>query len=268
MNTVIYNIPVKLIPAYGGREVIVRSPDPAEIVEALSVGAPVKLVGIQILSMLADIDPLADWGYAIPVELVMQDPVTEFALLYRHARLLDKHPVRVSIPVVPGLYQAVKVASALQLAVKLELRQPGPDAIEEMHAVLYFYLHHKSVSQPIEYFHSSLLSFYDCTPATLWDLQEDNPAYLHYVADDGAANAALNEDPGSFVADLQSELIAEHAECCGCEFFENCGGYFKWPDKEYRCDGVKSIFRTLKDAADELQQDLTIFTDERREERR
>jgi hypothetical protein len=268
MNTVIYNIPVKLVPAYRDREVIVRSRDSAEIVEALPMSGPVKLVGIQLLSLLADIDPLADWGYAVPVELVMHDPVTEFALLYRHARLLDKHPVRVSIPVVSGLCQALKVASALRFAVKLKLCQPGPDAIREMLAALDFYLRHNSVSQPIEFFHSSLLSFYYSTSAMLWDLQEENPAYLRYVADEGAANATLNGDPSSFVADLQSELIAEKGECCGCEYFENCGGYFKWPDKNYRCDGVKSVFRTLKDAANELRHDLTIFTDERREERR
>src|SRR5262245_55724517 len=49
MNTVIYNIPINLVPAFRGREVIVRSRDPAEIVEALPMDGPVKLVGIQLL---------------------------------------------------------------------------------------------------------------------------------------------------------------------------------------------------------------------------
>jgi hypothetical protein len=272
MNTVIYNIPTNLVPAYRGREVIVRSRSPAELVEALSESDLENLVGVQLLSLLADVDPLADWGYAVPVELVMQDPVTEFALLYRHAKLLDKHPVRVSIPVIPGLCQAVKVASALQFTVKLELGQPGPAAIEEMRAVLDFYLHHTSVSQPIEFFHTSLISFYDGDPVTLWDLQEDNPAYVRYVMEDGAervarrlVSASVNGELDSLVADLQSELLNERSECCECEFFENCGGYFKWPDKDYKCDGVKSVFRTLKDAADELRHDLMAFTEERKE---
>jgi hypothetical protein len=271
MNAVIYNIPVNLIPAYRGRQVIVRSHSPAELVEALPESDLESLVGVQLLSLLAEVDPLADWGYAIPVELVMQDPVTEFALLYRHAKLLDKHPVRVSIPVVPGLAKSVKVASALQFTVKLELGQPEPAAIEEMRTVLDFYLHHTSVSQPIEFFHTSLISFYDRDPMMLWYLLEDDPAYVRYVTEDGAervarrmVRASVGRELGSFVTDLQSELLAEQGECCGCEFFENCGGYFKWPDKSFKCDGVKSVFRTLKDAADELRHDLMTFTEERR----
>jgi len=271
MNTVIYNIPTNFVPAYRGREVIVRSRSPAELVEALPESDLENLVGVQLLSLLADADPLADWGYAVPVELVVHDPVTEFALLYRHAKLLDKHPVRVSIPVIPGLCKAAKVASALQFAIKLELGQPGPAAIEELRAVLDFYLHHSSVSQPIEFFHTSLISFYDRDPVTLWDIQEDDPAYVRYVTEDGAERGArhlvrvsVTGALGSFVTDLQSELLAEQGECCECEFFENCGGYFKWPDKDYKCNGIKSVFRTLKDAADELRHDLMTFTKERR----
>jgi hypothetical protein len=90
-----------------------------------------------------------------PVELIMLSPDTEFPVLYRHAKLLDKHPVRVSIPALPGLFKAVKVASALRFHVKLEVGQPGPAAIEALQAVLEFCLHHPSVSQPVEFFHTS-----------------------------------------------------------------------------------------------------------------
>jgi hypothetical protein len=62
--------------------------------------------------------------------------------------------------------------------------------------------------------------------------------------------------PGAFVAEHQRELLAENRECARCEFFEPCGGYFKWPDREYSCDGVRSLFRTLWDASVELQQDV------------
>jgi hypothetical protein len=60
-------------------------------------------------------------------------------------------------------------------------------------------------------------------------------------------------------------LLAERSECCDCEFFENCGGYFKWPHKSYDCSGVKAVFRTLKDAAIELRQDLNEFNEARME---
>jgi hypothetical protein len=269
MTTTVYHIPVFLVAAYGGRRVIVRAHDPAELVRALPQSDHKNLVGVQLLSLAADADALADWGYAVPVELAMLHPETEFPLLYRHAKLLDKHPMRVAIPAVPGFSQAVKIATSLQFSVKLEVGQPDPPAVEELRTVADFYLHHSSVSQPIEYFHSALLSFYHRNPVTLWDIQEEDPVYLRYVTEEGRETVArplvngsvgsMTGDLDSFVATLTTELLAGRGECTSCEFFANCGGYFKWPRKEYSCDGVKTVFRALREAAGELEHDLTAF---------
>ena len=252
IRTVVYNIPVHLVPAYRGREVVVRAQDPTALVQALPDSDIEKLVSVQLLSLTADVDALADWGYGVPVELVMCSPDTEFSLLYRHAKLLDKHPVRVAIPALPGLFKAVKVASALRFPVKLDVGQPEPDTIEALQSVLEFYLHHPSVSQPVEFFHTSLLSFYHQAPVPLWDVQEDDPASVRYVTDDGWETIARRPlgvrvpgDLGLFVAALQQELLAEQGECGACEFFAHCGGYFKWPRKDYSCSGVKTLFRTF-----------------------
>ena len=124
MHTVIYNIPVHLVPAYRGREILVRSQDPTELVHALPDGGLEKLVGVQPLSLTADVDALADWGYGVSVDLVMLSPDTEFPLLYRHAKLLDKHPVRVSIGALSDLCKAVQVANALRFTVKRMGKRP------------------------------------------------------------------------------------------------------------------------------------------------
>ena len=265
---VVYNIPVHLVPTYRGREVLVRSQDPAALVQALPDGDLDKLVGVQLLSLAADVDALANWGYGVPVDLVLLSPNTDFPLLYRHAKLLDKHPVRVSIPVLPELFKAVKVASALRFTVKLEVGQPDPWAIESLQSVLDFYLHHPSVSQPVEFFHTSLMSLYNRNPVTLWDVQEEDPAYIRYVTDDGRETMArrpigvrVTGDLGCFVAAFQQELLAEQGECCECEFFAYCGGYFKWPRKDYSCSGVKTLFRILQDASAALRHDLDAFTE-------
>ena len=267
MRTVVYNIPVHLVPAYRGREVLVRTQDPTALVQALPDGTLDKLVGVQLLSLTADVDALADWGYGVLVDLVMGSPETEFPLLYRHAKLLDKHPVRASVPVLPGLFKAVKVASALRFPVKLDMEQPEPEMFEAMQSVLEFYLHHPSVSQPVEFFHTALLSFYHQAPVPLWDIQEDDPAYVRYVTDDGQETIArhpvgirVTGDLGCFVAHLQQELLAERGECGTCEFFAYCGGYFKWPRKDYGCSGVKTLFRALRDASAALRHDLNTFT--------
>lgn len=266
MDEVVYNIPLHLFPAYRGRRVVVRSRAASELARGLRQDDLETVVGVQLLSLKEDAAALADWGYAVPVELVMRHPATEYPLLYRHAKLLDKHPTRACVPVTTGFVNALKVAAALQFAVKLEVGQPRPEVLEELRAALDFYLHHRSVSQPVEYFHSTLLAFHRYEALSLWDAQEEDPAFARYVTDEGretvarATNgAAVAGDLSSFVPELKRRLLAERGECAGCEFFANCGGYFKWPRADYDCGGVKEVFRTLREAAEELRLSLEAF---------
>ncbi len=136
------------------------------------------------------------------------------------------------------------------------------------------YLHQPMVSQPIEYFHSMFLAFYRSEPLTLWAVQEEDPAYFRYISDDGEetisrrfAGTKVGHDIARFPNRFKKELVAERGECSRCEFLENCFGYFKWPKREYRCDGVKSLFQLLKDAAHQLKSDLDVFQSGRSEER-
>ena len=272
MDEVVYNIPLHLFPAYRGRRVVVRARDAAELSKGLRGDDLDMVVGVQLLSLKTDAGALADWGYAVPVELVVRHPATEYPLLYRHAKLLDKHPTRALIPVRPGFGNAVKVAAALQFAVKLEVGQPGPEVLDELREVLDFYLHHQSVSQPVEYFHSTLLAFHRYEALSLWDAQEEDPSTVLYVTDEGRERVArglggmaVAGDLSSFVPELKKRLLDAGGECAGCEFFGNCGGYFKWPRADYACGGVKEIFQTLREAASELRQSLEGFEASRAE---
>jgi hypothetical protein len=264
-----YNIPAARIDAYRGRRLVVRSRLPAEIIACLTPEALPNLAYIQLLSAEVEGDDLIHWGVGVPVDVVIQDPHAEFPLLYRLARLLENHPVRLSVPVVAGFSKAVKLALALNFAVKLELvRQPEWELIEELFAVLDLYLHRSTVSQPVEWFHSLLLAACWEAPTSLWSVQEEDPARVRYVTDEGEetisprfAGTVRPPDLDDFVAGHQAALLAKGSECAGCDFFGTCGGYFKWPREEYRCDGVKSLFRTLTEAAEELRQDLRAALD-------
>ena len=272
MDEVVYNIPLHLFPAYRGRRVVVRSHVAAELAKGLREDDLESVVGVQLLSLKTDAGALAGWGFAVPVELRMRHPATEFPLLYRYAKLLDKHPVRACVPVTPGFGKTVKLAAALQFAVKLEVGQPGPEVLEELREVLDFYLHHQSASQPVEYFHSTLLAFHRYAVLSLWDAQEEDPAFVRYVTDEGRETVARGSggtmaagDLPSFVPELKRRLLVARGECAGCEFFGNCGGYFKWPRADYACGGVKEVFQTLRQAAGELRQSLESFDASRAE---
>jgi sulfatase maturation enzyme AslB (radical SAM superfamily) len=266
-GSIAYNIPVGLIPLFSERKVIVRCHNAAEMLSAFSNCDAENLLYVQLLSLTSDVELLRNSGIGVPVDVVMHMPATEFPRLYRQAKLLDKHPVRVSIPVVPGFSKAVKVASALNFPVRLEFSQPAAQLIPEISEVLNTYLHYSAVSQPIEFFHSIFLSFYCGEANSLWNVQEEDPAWVRYVTENGCetvsprdANHWQSSDLDDFVARLQQEVLAPGSECSGCEFVNQCGCYFKWPNKNYSCDGIKSIFRELRAAVDELKADLAVVS--------
>ena len=163
------------------------------------------------------------------IQILLEDP-GDYLNLYSYTYLLDAHPVRIVIPVVAGFSKAVKLAVALNFAVKLEVRQPDEELLKELREVLDFYLHSSQVRQPIDFFHTTLTSFLHDEPISLWEIVDEVPV-----------------------------VPATDLECYECEFFNQCGGYFKWPDVTYGCDGVKSVFRTLANAAQEMRSDLATF---------
>jgi hypothetical protein len=263
VNPIVYHIPLAQLAAYRGRRLIVRSDDARALVACLGAGDLDNLAYVQLRSLPGDSSDLIHWGEGLAIELRLDDPAQDFARLYRHAKLLDNHPVRVALPVVAGFEKAVKLALSLQFAVRLHIGQPQPALIEPLARLLDDYLHRPTVAQPIEYFHSLLLGLCHQEPVSLWTIQEEDPALLRYVDEQGVerlpgklAESDPGHEPAGFVERWSDSLLAEGAECAGCPFFAPCRGYFKWPRRDYDCAGVKTLFHTVKRAADELRDDL------------
>jgi hypothetical protein len=265
-NAISYNIPASLVPAFRGRKVIVRSPDAAEIAAYINDGDQQNLSFIKLVSLNGEIGGLMAWGQGIPVDLVVSDPCRDLPLLYRYAPLLAVHPVRVSVPLVPGFGNVVKLAVSLNFAVKVEGGQPEESLSDEMQQVARFYLHQTMVSEPVEFFHSLFLAFYQGDPLSLWAIQEEDPSLFRFITDRGEETmpgrlAGMESTKGfsAFMSGLRHGLAAEKGECAGCEFLMQCMGYFKWPRREYRCHTVKALLHTLRSAAEELRADLASF---------
>ena len=257
-----YNVPVELLSAYSECRLVVRAKDPSALAVSLSQKSGGEIVMLQLLDVTRDLEVLATCGYGVPIEIVLTYPQSEASKLYRVTKLQRAHPLRIVIPVVAGFSKAVKVAAALHLPIKLEGNQPEPEVIEELCSVLDFFLHNKAVSQEIDYFSGLLTAHFHKLPVTLWDIQEEDPRSLRYVTDDGkevVARAPFNagEDAlDGFRFALLARVLKPGAECASCLFFPECGGYFKWPDQNFSCAGVKRVFSKLRDAAHELQDDL------------
>jgi hypothetical protein len=111
-------------------------------------------------------------------------------------------------------------------------------------------------------------------PLNLWTIQEEDPALFRYITDQGEetislrfAAADVGQNPSSFLDTLINKLLVEKGECTTCEFLKTCYGYFKWPRKDYACEGVKALLKTVKKTADELKQDLAAYYEASGEDR-
>lgn len=268
MKQLVYQIPVSKLAAYRGQDLIVRAGQPSEFASEIGANDLDNLVYIQLGALPDNADGLIQWirdlgAEGLAIDLHLSDPAKNFAHLYRYVELLANHPVRVSIPVATDFEKAVKLAVSLQFAVKLQVGQPTPVLIGPLTRLLDDYLHRSTVAQPVEFFHSLLFGLLRSQPADLWAIQEEDPALVRYVDDQGRerppgelAESELGADPDAFVERWLDGLVAEGTECAECPYARTCRGYFKWPHRGYDCAGVKTIFQALTEAALELGSDL------------
>jgi hypothetical protein len=242
-----------LLASVPDRPIILSIADAAEPRARFGPDTPAGLAFIQLTGLVSDMAPLADWGEGVPLDLIMGDPVAELPWLYRCTGLLVKHPVRVTVPFRPGLARAVKLALSLGFAVRLHGHQPTPEALLEARRSLAEYLHNPTVAQPVEPFHSLLISFLHETPVALWSLLERDPAEVCLIDEWGEPTPG--QGPAS-VSDFRDALVAAGGECRACRYLSRCDGYFKWPRTDYDCTWVKDLFGDLEAAASELRADL------------
>lgn len=266
IDTITYNIPVSMIGAHREGNIIVRSEQPSDIVEGIAMKDLDAVSYVQVLSVRAELLPLINWEPDLPVDLVVRSPEEDLPFLYQCSPLLARHPVRITVPVMPGFAKVVKLAVSLNFAVSLKImQQPDRALTDEMRLVADSYLHRQMVTQPIEFFHSTFFSFYHNEPLSLWVIQEEDPFLFRYIADDGretmSGRFAGSEigDIKRFHEDMHSSPPTADAGCSACAYFQNCLGYFKWPVRDYDCEGMKALFQMLSEEAHQLQRDVQTF---------
>jgi len=183
----------------------------------------------------------------LPLDVILADPAAEYSLLYRLVDVRIVRSVRVTMPAEPGFMKALRLAASLQLPVRLLPGQPTAAALAELTEAARFYLHDPRVETPVEFFHSMLASFRGNETGTLWMILEQDPWRF-----------ARGEprQPRDFVEARLARLIGQGAECAACRWQSVCAGYFKSPDPDYACTGVKALFALIEAAADEIGRDL------------
>jgi hypothetical protein len=213
--------------------------------------------GIEWLQVEGLIDDPEAWALAaqgsidIPVDVILDDPATEFSSLYRLVDVNNVRAVSVTIPAKPGLMKALRLAASLHLHIRLLPGQPDSETLAELAEAAKFYLHDSMVETPVEFFHSLLAYFRGLRSGTLWAFLEQDPAVFSHC---DAAGLPLH--PAEFVPAHLARLIEDDSECASCRFQEVCAGYFKWPDAAYDCAGVKQLLSVFETAAAEISREL------------
>jgi hypothetical protein len=190
----------------------------------------------------------------IPLDVILDDPAAEFSALYRLADVRLAREVRVTIPARPGLMQALRLASALQLSVRVLPGQPGATELWTLTIAAEFYLRDPMVEAPVEFFHSVLASLRGMRAGTLWLFLEQDPVL--YSHRDAAGRPLHDRD---FVVRHFKRLLDQGAECATCPWQQYCAGYFKWPDPTYDCAGVRRLLGLFRAASDEMNRDFAAY---------
>lgn len=240
----IINTPVHLIERYRGHRLVVRSDDPQSFPQHLTGDLLKQIEYLQLTDFEADPSPLMKWKSVFPLDLMMTVPEREYPHLYTFASLLDRGPVRVSIPVVVGMEKAVKLAASLRFRINIIPERPDADQVMELIRLAEFYLKNPTIEESIEFFHSLFFSMVKGEIATLWDILEKDPARYCHIDDDGQVSTG-------------HPVIKQQEACADCLYRHWCLGFFKYPDPDYDCEVVFRLFDHLLKAAAELKQDLS-----------
>ena len=240
---------------------IVRS---REQLEAGLANSSPELQWLQVEDLLDDEE---SWRIAargssdVPLDVIIDDPATQFSQIYQLTDVFAAREVRVSIPIKPGFLKALRIAVSLRLSVRLLPGQPDLESVKELEQALQFYLHDPMVETRIEPFHSVLAGLTGEESGSLWRILEQDPAVFLHRNSAGDPVLPFNDQIAIHeqVETQFSKLIESGAECATCPWSEGCRGYFKHPAPDYGCQGVKRIFGVLEVAAAEIQEDLSRF---------
>jgi hypothetical protein len=248
----VFSVPVGLAHTHPTGPIVLRVKEPAEVSKLDGVALD-RVVWLEVPLRLAE----QLWPAGAPLDVVLEDPEGEAAGLYTLSRIRYDHPIRVTIPGLPGMARAARIAMALGLPVRLMTQQPSPQVLAGLDEVLNIYLHDSQTSAPVEFLQAALAWWLHGDAPPPWVALEIDPDWYPRAGDNSFPPVgAWPPQEREFVSRWIARLVEAGAECAACHFRDWCQGFFKWPDTSYSCDGVKRLLVHLEESAAQIARDL------------
>lgn len=114
--------------------------------------------------------------------------------------------------------------------------------------ILKFYLHHPSLSVPVEPFHSILMAILEKKPLNLWSLHLLFPGVFSYVDENGIASSP---DLLSKIDGYLKSLPRKEPACMSCAHFHTCFGWARY--QKDTCGKWKTLLDILQRNAREIK---------------
>ncbi len=185
----------------------------------------------------------------VALDVVIENPDKDFADLYRLVDVAKIRDVRVTIKTRPGFLKALKLATSLALPVRLLPVHMQRRGFEELEEALEFYLHNPGVEAPVEFFHSALAFMRGHETGNFWRIAEEDPTVFE--------RWDSVQPPSDAEEQFIKYLKRPDRDCRKCRWLDLCSGFFKQWDPNDSCDGILRVYDRLKDAANEIDRDLS-----------
>ena len=225
-----------------------------EVCRWLAVESP----GLQWIQVENLVDESEVWATAarkgndVAIDVIVSDPATQYAAIYRLVDVRNVRPIRVTIPVVKGFLKSLRLAVSIHLPVRLIPGQHDSEVIGELEEALEYYLHDPMVEVPVEFFHSLLSLSGGSSGPDLWVATEQDPDI--FTLPDWTSPKEVG-----FVDQHLAQLEAAGAECVTCSWKVACRGFFKVPDPAYSCAEIIPLLDRIGQAGEEMKMDLAAY---------
>ncbi len=216
-------------------------------------------------------------------EIIFVVPITLDVLLNKRPDLRKWRRARIIFELTPdeNLLRLANHLTAEGFPVRIPIAacMKAPDIVRRC---LKLYLHHQSLTVPVDPFHSLFSAAYAKRSISFWKIESTDPARDIFVAEDGRKSISeslleqgfeyghRNDTLDTALCSIERKQLIDislHPEryftpCAECSIRTTCCGYLAFLSQTADCEAWRAVFDEIQKSADKLQSIVTTLKTE------